>query len=153
MPGLQHGAVFGDLILAFACALQGVGVDILEADEHAVYAGSSCHLNEAAHLVSHGVDLSDDIEALSLNLAHFDQAVEDRFPVLIARQVVVGDEEIVHALSDIRAHDIFDVVSVAAARFASLHIDDSAEPAQERTAAAGVEAGAHAGRTAYDIER
>ena len=74
-------------------------------------------------------------------LAQLDQAVEDRLPVLVAREIVVGDEEAGDALRGIGAHDGLDVVGRAVARLAPLHVDDGAEAALERTAAAGIEAG------------
>ena len=43
-------------------------------------------------------------------LAQLDQAVEDRLPVLVAREIVVGDEEARDALRGIGAHDRLDVV-------------------------------------------
>ena len=46
-------------------------------------------------------------------LAQRDQAVEDRFPVLVAGEVVVGDEELVHALREVGADDALDVVGAA----------------------------------------
>ena len=63
----------------------------------------------------------------------------------VAREIVVGDEELVDALRPIEAHEMFDVVGRAEARFAALDVDDRAERALIRTAAAGVEARA-AGR-------
>ncbi len=66
VPCLQHGAVFGDLILAFLRALERVGVDVLQTDEHAIDARAAGLLDEAAHLVRHGVDLRDDVECAAL---------------------------------------------------------------------------------------
>ena len=73
-------------------------------------------------------------------LAHLDQAVEDRLPVPVAGEIVVGDEEAVDALGQVDAHHPLDVVGVAPARLAPLHVDDRAEAALERAAAPGVEA-------------
>ncbi len=80
-----------------------------------------------------------DIELL--DLAQLDQPVEDRLPVLVAGEIVVGDEEAAQALRVVVAHDLLDVVGRAAARLAALDIDDGAERALIRAAAAGVEAG------------
>jgi hypothetical protein len=44
-----------------------------------------------------------------------DQPVEDRFPVLVAREIVVGDEELGDALRGVRPHDLLDVVGRAVA--------------------------------------
>ena len=78
-------------------------------------------------------------------LAQLDQAIEDRLPIAVAREVVVGDEEPGDALRRIGAHDLLDVVGGAIARLAALHVDDGAEAALERAAAAGIEAGVMAG--------
>jgi hypothetical protein len=85
--------------------------------------------------------------------SQFDDPVEDRFPVLVAREIVVGDEEAVDALFEILAQDALDVVGTAAARFAALHVDNGAERALERTAAAGVESGDVADGLAHRISR
>ena len=45
--------------------------------------------------------------------AHRDQPVEDRLPVLVAREIVVGDEEMVDAVGEIGAHDALDVVGAS----------------------------------------
>ena len=80
-----------------------------------------------------------DLEAFVL--AQLDQPVEDRLPVLVAREVVVGDEELGDALLGVGADDLLDVVRRAIARLAALHVDDGAERALERAAAPGIEAG------------
>ena len=53
----------------------------------------------------------------------------------------------------ILAHDFLDVVGRAVARLASLHVDDGAERALERAAAAGIEAGVGARSTPYEFAR
>src|SRR5581483_11518356 len=60
-------------------------------------------------------------------------------PVLVAREIVVGNEEAIDALFVVLAEDALDVVGTAAARFAALYVDDGAERALERAAAAGIE--------------
>ena len=137
----------------FLRLLQRFRVDALQADEHAIDAGPAGLLDEARDLVAHRVDLRDDLDAQALLLAHRDQAVEDRFPVLVAREVVVGDEEVVHALREVGADDALDVVGAARARLAPLHVDDGAEAAQERAAAPGVEARAQTAGAANDVDR
>ena len=86
------------------------------------------------------VDLDDEVEGKLLVATQRDQAVEDRLPVLVAGEIVVGDEEVVDAVGEIGAHDALDVVGAAIAGLAALHVDDGAERALERAAAAGVEA-------------
>ena len=88
------------------------------------------------------VDLDDEIERQASPLARIcDQPVEDRLPVLVAGEIVVGDEEMVDALGEIGADDRLDVVGRAIARLAALHVDDRAERTLERAAAPGVETG------------
>ena len=153
VPRLQHRAVLGDLVLAFPRILERIGIDALQADEHAIDARPAGLFDEARNLVAHRVDLRDDPDAQAFLFAHLDQPVEDRLPVLVARQVVVGDEEVVHALREIGAHDALDVVGAARARLASLDVDDRAEAAQKGAAAPGVEARAQTAGAANDVDR
>jgi len=88
--------------------------------------------------VTQRIDLDDEFDVHPGAFAQRDEAVEDRFPILVAREVVVGDEETVHAVRNVAADDLFDIVGAAPARLASLHVDDGAEAALERTAAAGI---------------
>ena len=89
----------------------------------------------------------------TLHFPHLDQSVEYRFPGLVACKVIVGDEEIVHVLREIGAHELLDVVGATRPRFASLDVDDRAEAAQKGTAPAGVKAGSSASGTANDVYR
>ena len=43
-------------------------------------------------------------------LAKFNEPIEDRLPVSVAGEIVVGDEETRNALRRIQAHDLLDVV-------------------------------------------
>ena len=117
------------------------GIDALKPDEHLVAAGPRRLLDEARNPVAERIDLKDELDRNALVLAEVDQPVEDRLPVAVAGEIVVGDEIVVDALGVIGAHDRLDVVGGAVARLAALDVDDGAEAALERTAAAGVEAG------------
>ena len=86
-------------------------------------------------------------------LAQRNQPVEDRFPVAVARQIVVGDEEVADAVGVIGAHKALDVVGGAIARLAALHVDDGAERAEEWAAASGVEARDDADRASDPVAR
>ena len=66
--------------------------------------------------------------------------VEELFPVAVAGHVVVGDEERRDALLVVLADDRLEIVGVAEPALAALHVDDGAERALERAAAAEVEA-------------
>jgi hypothetical protein len=63
-------------------------------------------LDEVRDLVAQRIDLDDEADdGMLLVFAQLDQPVEDRFPVLVAGEIVVGDEEARDALRDIGAHD------------------------------------------------
>jgi|ERR1043166_1021856 hypothetical protein len=61
-------------------------------------------------------------------------------PVLVAGEIVVGDEEAVESLRCVGANDLFDVAGSAPPRHAALHVDDGAEGTLIGTTAAGIEA-------------
>ena len=92
------------------------------------------------NLMAERVDLDAEADVQAVLFAQLDDPVEDRFPVLVAGEIVVGDEEAVDALLIIHAQDLLDAVGRAIARLASLHVDDGAERALKRATAAGVEA-------------
>ena len=152
-PRLQHVAIFPDLVLALLRAHQRFGIDVLEPDEHGVAAGPRRLLDEIRDLVAERVDLQQEPDLEALLLAQFDQPIEDRLPVAVAGEIVVGDEEPRDPLRGIGAHDRFHVVGRAIARLAALHVDDGAERALERAAASGVEAGVVAGDPGHDLAR
>ena len=138
-PSEQHVAVFGDLVLPLLGGEQIVGIDVLEPDEDAGDAGALGLGDEIRDFVAERVDLDQEAHVHAVLLAQFDDAVEDRLPILVAGEIVVGDEKPIDAVLEILAQDALDVVGAAAARFAALHVDDGAERALERAAAAGVE--------------
>ena len=108
-PLEQKLAIVGDVILLLLRRGQIVGIDVLKPDEHPLDAGRHRLLDEAGNLVAGRVDLDDEARVDAL-LTQFDQPVEDRFPVAIAGEIVVGDEEVADAIGDIDAHQSFDVV-------------------------------------------
>jgi hypothetical protein len=79
------------------------------------------------------------INADAVLCAQVTAPVEDRLPVLVAGEVVVGDEEAVNAFRPILPDDVLDIVGRTASRFSSLHVDDCAERALVWAAAAGIE--------------
>ena len=99
------------------------------------------------------VDLDDELQPEPFPLAHLDQPVEDRLPIAVAREIVVGDEEAEDALGEVGAHQPLDIVGIAPARFAPLHIDDRAKAALERAAAPGVEGADRLAVAPHDVER
>ena len=140
LPLEQHLAVLGDLVLPLLGGDQIRRVDVLKADEHAGDAGAPRLLDEVRDLVAERVDLDHEADIHAVLFAQLDDPVVDRFPVLVAREIVVGDEEALHALRPVHAQDLLDRVRRAVARLASLHVDDGAERALEGAAAPGIEA-------------
>ena len=110
-------------------------------DEDEGSAGARRLLDEIRNAMAERVDLQDQLDAEFFAFAQFDQPVEDGFPVAVAGEIVVGDEKPGDALRRIGAHDRLDVVGGAVARYAALDVDDGAEAALKRAAAAGIEAG------------
>ena len=90
--------------------------------------------------MAHGVYLNHELEVEFFLLAHDDQAVENALPVLVAREIIVGDEEAAHALRHVPPYNRLDIVGCAAAGDPTLHVDDGAEAARERAAAPEIEA-------------
>ena len=152
-PGLQHVAIFPDLVLPLLRAHERLGIDVLEADEHGVASGAGRLLDEARNAVAERVDLQQEPDLEALDFAQFDQAVEDRLPIAVAGEIVVGDEEARDALSGVGAHDRLDVVGGSIARLPPLDVDDGAEAALERAAAPGVEARVMSGHPRDDGAR
>ena len=129
----------------FFAPISDFGIDVFQSDEHGGAARPRRLFDEAGNAVTERVDLQHQPDAEAVFFAQLDQPVEDRLPVLVAGEIVVGDEEARDPLRSVGAHDAFDVVRRAVARLAALHVDDGAEAALERAAAAGVEARIMAG--------
>ena len=142
-PGEQHLAIFPDLVLPLLGAEKRFRVDVLEPDEHEGGAGARRLLDEMRNAMAEGVDLQDELDAEFLALAQLDHPIEDRFPIAVAgEEIVVGDEKAGDALRRIGCRTIACPRRrrCDGARNAPLHVDDRAEAALERTAAAGIEA-------------
>ena len=139
LPGEQELAILGDLVLSFLGGDQRIGIDAFDPDEDAIHARLRTLFDEVRNLVAQRVDLDHQIDADAVLRAQLDDAVEDGLPVLVAGEVVVGDEEAVNAFRPVLPNDVLDVVRRAASRFPSLHVDDGAERALVRAAAAGIE--------------
>ena len=98
-PLLQHFAVLGDLVLPLLGGDQIVRVDIFQPDEDAAHAGRGRLLDEIRNLVAERIDLDGEADIHPLAVPHLDHAVEQRLPVLVAGEIVVGDEEALDALA------------------------------------------------------
>src|SRR5262245_58417791 len=153
MPCLQHRAILSDAVLALARIFERIWVDVLQTDEYAVDASTGSLLDKTADLVRHSVHLGDHVDLQAFFFAHLDQTIEYCLPGLVTREIVVGDEELVHTLGDIGTHQPFDVVRAAGAGLASLYIDNRAEAAEKGAPPSRIEARAHAHRPAHDAYR
>ena len=102
-PLEQEFAIVGNVVLLLLRRRQIVGIDVLQPDEHPLDARRHRLLDEAGNLVAGRVDLDDEARVDAL-LAQFDQPVEDQFPVAIAGEIVVGNEEVADAVGDIDPH-------------------------------------------------
>ena len=151
-PCLQHRAIFGDAVLPLLGAQQILRVDVLQPDEHPTHTGAAGLRDEVRDAVAQRVHLDGEADVQPF-LAQRDHPVEQRFPVTVAREIVVGDEEALDALRDVLADDPLQVIRRAEAALASLHVDDGAERALIRAAAAQIDAGQRAGRTAHMLAR
>jgi hypothetical protein len=119
---------------------QVVGVDVLETDEDVANARLCRLLDEIRNLVTERVDLNREYEIGEFRLAQMDDPIEQHFPVAVAREIVVRDDEAADVLRMVFADDSFDVVGCPAAALAALHIDDRAERTLVGTAAAEIHA-------------
>ena len=98
------------LFWRFFAAARLSGIDVLQSDEDPGDAGPLRLLHEVRDLVAQRVDLDHQAERDAVLLAQLDQAIEDRLPLLVAREIIVGDEELVDALRPVEAHQMLDVV-------------------------------------------
>jgi hypothetical protein len=62
-----------------------------------------------------------------VHLADANNAIEDRLPVLVAGEIIVGDEEAPDARGPVTFDQMLDIVRRAPPRLAALHVDDGAE--------------------------
>ncbi len=152
-PFLQHLAVLGDLVLPLLGRDQIVGVDVLQSDEHPAHAGLRRLLDEVRNLVAKRIDLDGEADLRELAVAQLDQPVEQRLPVAVAGEIVVGDEEALDALGVVLAHDPLEIVRRAEPALAALHVDDGAERALVGAAAAEIDARQRAGGAAHVLAR
>ena len=93
LPGLQHLAVLRDLVLAFLGAHQIAGLMFsspMNTQLQPARAAFSMNPGILWHSVS---TCMQDFDLEAVLLAQLDQPVENRFPVLVAGEIVVGDEE------------------------------------------------------------
>jgi hypothetical protein len=87
--------------LALFGAQKVVGIDVLKSDEGAPYAGALRLVDEIRDTMTQRIDLDREMGVNPLPFPQFDNAIEDRLPILVAGKIVVGDEEPVDALTPI----------------------------------------------------
>ena len=75
LPGEQHFAILGDLVLPLVRAGQTIRIDVLKADEDAADTGARTFFDEVRQLVAQRVHLDDEAEHQLLHLAQMDQAI------------------------------------------------------------------------------
>ena len=153
LPGQQHAAVFGDLVLLLVGRGEVVRVDAFEAEKDVAAARRHRLADEARHPVDHHIGLDDKGDGQPFFFAEFDQAVEDRLPVSVTREIVVGDEVFRHPPGGVGPDQRLDTPGPAEARLVALDVDDAAKAAIERAAAPGIETGEAAGGAAQHAER
>src|SRR5262245_19986087 len=104
-------------VLLFLRLQEVVWVDVLEPDKDTLAAGTRRLLDKIRDAVTERIDLDDELQFEPFALAHRDEAVKDRLPIAVAREIVIGDEEAKNALREVGAHQAFDVVGLTPARF------------------------------------
>ena len=147
-PLLQHGAIFGDLVLVLLGSQQIVGIDVFEADEDAAHPGLGDLLNKVRNAVTQRVDLDREGELQIVGRAHRDQPVGQLLPIAVAGEIVVGNEEPADPPRIMLADAAFEVVGGPVPTLSALHVDDRAERALVGAAAAEIDARKRAGGAA-----
>src|SRR5712692_4426991 len=110
LPGEQHLAILGDLVLLLLGAEQAFRIDVLESDKDALDAGARTFLDKVRQTVAQSIDLNDEIELQTFAFAKLNHPIENRLPILVARKVVVRDKETMDALPEVRAHDSLAII-------------------------------------------
>src|SRR5260370_10132067 len=116
-----------------------MGIEVPQFDKNFAASGGRRLLHEIGKFVADCIDLHDDVDFESIFFSELDDAVEDGFPILVAGEIVGGEEVVAYPLRVAAANYALDIVRGAIAGFAALHIDDAAEAARIRAAAPGVE--------------
>src|SRR5437879_1033092 len=114
--------------------------DVLQPDEHIEHVRAPRLLDEIWQPVALHVHLNSEPDLFhAFIFAQLNDSIEDSFPILVACEVIVGNEKTMNALREIPADDLLNVRRRTTARFPSLHVDDCAERTLEGAASAGIE--------------
>src|SRR5262249_8261936 len=106
---------------------QVVWIDVFKPDKDATHAGSRRFFNKVWNLVAKRVDLDRKTKFVEFGCFQIDQAIKQNFPVTVAREIIIRDEETLNALGMVLAHNFFEVIRRAKPALAPLHVDDRAE--------------------------
>src|ERR1051326_5692262 len=109
--------------------------------KHAANPGSRRLFDEIRDAVAKRVDLDREADRQPFVDPQSDHPIEQRFPITVASEIVVGDEEALDASCIVFPDCALEVVGSAEPAFAALDIDDRAERALIRTAPPQIEAG------------
>ena len=138
--GVDELRILGDFVLRFSGRGEIARVHAFHADENVGAAGGARFSHEVFDLPGEHVDLHHELQGNVLFVLQVRQRVEDGFPIFVAREIVVGEEIKGDSVGLVIAADgLGDVFGGAETHFAALHVDDGAEGALERTAAAAIE--------------
>src|SRR6201997_386240 len=92
-PGQQHLAILSDLVLPFLGGQQIVRINILKPYEYPSYAGAFALFDKVRDLMAECIYLNHQSQWNALNFPQPDQPIEDGFPILVARKIIVGDKK------------------------------------------------------------
>src|SRR5262245_64005806 len=100
-PFLQHGTVFGDLVLPLLGLDQVVRIDVFQPEERPLDPRLRRLLDEIGDLVAQRIDLDSEADVHAFLEPQLDQPVEQRLTLAIASEIVLGYVEAGDALGDI----------------------------------------------------
>src|ERR1022692_198913 len=134
------GRILLHIVLFLARRGQIAGIHAFHADEN-VGASRTARLgDEILDFPGENVHLHHELDDYFFFLAHVDQGVENCFPIFVAGKVVVSEKIELSAVGVIVvANGLDDSLGRTKAHLASLNIDDGAEGAFKRAAAAAVQ--------------
>src|SRR5271157_579662 len=138
--GLNELAIFADLLLLLAGGGEVAGIHALHADEDVQATGLAGLVDEVLDFPGEDVDLHHESHGNFFLGAQANEDVENGFPILVAGKIVVGEEiEGDAVFVVVAANGLGNVLRGAETHFAALNVDDGAEGAFERAAAAAIE--------------
>ena len=116
-------------------------MNILQSDEHISDAGAFGFLDKTRDFVTLGIHLNGGRDIQLFLLPKLDQFVEDRLPILISGEIVVGNEKPFDTLLIARPNQAGDILRTSSPGFLPLDVNDRTEAALEGAAASGIKTG------------